>query len=366
MQAPERLSGIPELLLFADRLFKSFEPAWNAAADRCVRGAGRQCIEVRGNLEGMVESARRGIADHAGAVAEGLRLLIALGGSLDLPLTPIWGASDIDQVSSKHAPRHLPSFETMLKDTRYRAHLHMENGRFWQFFDRESGRGIELLQHAGSAPKWDGGSPLRNFLTWHLNGETASLVHAGTLARDGRGLMFLGPGGSGKSGTVLAGIVAGLESVGDDYVLVRVERNVVAEQLFSTLKCDPAGLSRLGLAGIAASSRPLNWQGKHEFTFADLGGAPPSEGIEITALCLPVVSHAAESRFEPISSKQAFLALAPTGMAQTLGIGNLGDHFSFCAALTRRLPAYRLHLGTRPKEIVGAITRFLADRHPSC
>ena len=44
------------------------------------------------------------------------------------------------------------------------------------------------------------------------------IAHAASLGRDGRGILLLGHGGAGKSGTALAGVAAGLQTVGDDYV----------------------------------------------------------------------------------------------------------------------------------------------------
>lgn len=227
----------------------------------------------------------------------------------------------------------------------------------WQFFDRRHRCGVQLLRSSTSLPPWDGGAPLRNFLHWHLISSVCGLLHAGTLGLAGQGILLAGQGGSGKSGTVLAGLLHGLQSVGDDYVLVRLDQGVVASPLFQTLKQDPAGCERIGIPLDSPLRQTLNWQGKHQFRLADLGGQQPVDQLRIHALCLPTISGAPQTRMLPIHGKEAFLALAPSGLAQMPG--DRGSLFSFSAAVARSLPAYRLELSDDPEEISASISAFL-------
>jgi hypothetical protein len=64
---------------------------------------------------------------------------------------------------------------------------------------------------------------------------------------------------------------------------------------------------------------------------------------------LPRVEHLARSVVEPVDAKAAFLALAPSGVTQVPG--DRDATFAHCAALSRRLPAFRLRLGTDPAEV---------------
>lgn len=227
----------------------------------------------------------------------------------------------------------------------------------WQFFDRTRRCGVQLLTSPSSLPPWDGGAPLRNFLHWHLISPSCGLLHAGTLGHAGQGILLAGAGGSGKSGTVLAGLLHGLQSVGDDYVLARLNQGVTAYPLFATLKQDSAGCDRLGIPADSPLREALNWQGKHQFTLSDLGGDQPVDQLRIRALCLPTITGAASTRFLPVNGKEAFLALAPSGLAQMPG--DRGTLFSFCAAVARSLPTYRLELGSDPVEISRSIQAFL-------
>ena len=60
-------------------------------------------------------------------------------------------------------------------------------------------------------------------------------------------VVVTGMSGSGKSSTTLAGLVNGLDSAGDDYVLVDPGPPVVAHAVFTVLKQDRPGLRRAGV-----------------------------------------------------------------------------------------------------------------------
>jgi hypothetical protein len=148
--------------------------------------------------------------------------------------------------------------------------------------------------------------------------------------------------------------------VGDDYVLVRQEQDISAYPMFQTLKQDPAGCNRLGIPEDSPLRQTLNWQGKHQFRLVDLAGVERIDRLSIRALCVPTISGTSHTRFLPVNAKDAFLALAPSGLAQMPG--DRGTLFSFCAAMARSLPTYRLELGSDPAEISQSIRTFLQER----
>lgn len=341
------LKSSNDLIKFADRLFASFDKAFAAAEFQTSKCIGQRTFALRTSLAEQYKVISKGLSGMVCQSVADCKILVACGDSLGLPPTPQW--------LSQHYSDLL--IESKLSSTQYRVHHYPERD-FWQFYCLESRRGVQLMLTPHSLPDWDSGSPLRNFLHWELSGKYSGLVHAGVLGIEGRGALFFGPGGSGKSGTVLAGILHGLQSVGDDYVLVEMKDAVTAMPLFTTLKSDPAGLKRLGVDQSVAWAQQINWQGKNQFSFADITETGQPDCIEIAALCLPQVAFAEKTSFEPLPCKQAFLALAPTGIAQIPG--NREQNFAFCAELSRCLPAYRVVLGTDPIEITNALKNFIS------
>jgi hypothetical protein len=76
-----------------------------------------------------------------------------------------------------------------------------------------------------SLPEWEIYSPLKEFIHILALKNNCWLAHAGSLAKDGKGILLFGPGGNGKSTTTIAGIKDGLKTVGDDYLLICHEKN---------------------------------------------------------------------------------------------------------------------------------------------
>lgn len=283
------------------------------------------------------------------------------GAACEPPTTDIF----IGVAGTDHCPTirwAAPYFEerridAILAQTRYRLHYYQPLD-YWQIYDRQTATGLQIMQGPDRHPVWDAGSPLRNFLQWRLASRGGALVHAGTLGIEDKGVLLAGVGGSGKSGTVLSGMMAGLTTVGDDYVFVRRD-SLRAYGLFETLKQDETGLRRLGLFGHPALPEKTNWQNKYQFFMRDLGLKPQPQSLSLNALLLPGISEQARTTFAPVSAKDAFLALAPSGVTQIPGDRPL--LYATAAEIARRLPCYTMQLGAEPAEISAAITQFILD-----
>lgn len=249
--------------------------------------------------------------------------------------------------------------EAALADTPYRLRYHQPSG-FLQVYDRRRRIGLQLMHGLGGRPAWDGGSPLRNFLHWDFASTTLGLVHAGSLSEGTKGVLLAGAGGSGKSGTVLAGIMRGLRSVGDDYVLADLRQHPRAFPLYRLAKQDPEGLRRAGLENHAGLSRTTNWQGKTQFALDAVAPGSVIDRIDLCALLLPHVTGAGATTFTPANAKEAFLAVAPSGVSQVPG--DRDKSFALAARVSRELPCWHVHLGTDPDEISAAIRSFIAEQ----
>ncbi len=279
--------------------------------------------------------------------AHQMHVFIGHPGIGDLPEPAHWGDA--------HFTEH--GFAQKLAEAGLRG-LHFHDLDFWQLHDVERRVGVQLMRSADAFPPWEPGSPLRAFLHWEYAARGMRLAHAGTLGLDGRGVLLAGAGGAGKSGTVVAGMLNGLDSVGDDYVLVDLQGGASARPLFSTLKQDPKGFARLGLKERLGAGRPLNWQGKHTFHIDEIAPRPMIATLDIFALMVPHIGSGETSSIMPMSRRDAMIALAPSGIAQMPGERESG--FRFFSDLTRLLPCYRLSLGPHPEEIAGTIADFLA------
>jgi hypothetical protein len=229
----------------------------------------------------------------------------------------------------------------------------------WQVFDPATHMGVQSLIHPRGFPRWETGSPLRLFLHWAYATQHCRMTHAAALGVNGRGALLVGPSGSGKSATALAGLLGGLECAGDDYVLLEDEAEIAAHGIFRLVKQDRQGLARSGIAHPAVMTAAPNWHGKIEIDPVEIGLPALCRRMAIGALLIPAIARADRTTFQRVSAREAALALAPSAVFQLPGDANEG--FTFFSKIVKRLPAYRAALSEQPAEIASAIGSFLAD-----
>ena len=70
----------------------------------------------------------------------------------------------------------------------------------WQMLDTRTGIGALLVDDITRLPPWDAGAPLRQHLPWLLGMHGKRVMHASSLGEAGKGLLFVGNAGAGKSG----------------------------------------------------------------------------------------------------------------------------------------------------------------------
>jgi len=301
---------------------------------------GRLATAIRGNF---AQAAR----DAPASGPRQTHIFVAHPGIRGVPSPAAWAAEP-------YRPHEIAS---LLQPAGLRA-SYFHDLDLWQVFDVSAALGVQLMRGNDDYPPWEPAAPLRPFLHWHYAGLGMRLAHCGTLGLNGYGVLLAGPGGSGKSGTVLAGLLNGLQSIGDDYVLLEAGQEVAGYPVFATLKQDQAGFDRLGLRERLASTGSLNWQGKYEFRISEIDGAqaPPTRMV-FKALLVPRLAGNAKTAIEPISRRDAMLAFAPSSIHQMPGERETG--FEFFARVARQLPCYALSLGTDPAEVAAALAAFL-------
>ena len=228
----------------------------------------------------------------------------------------------------------------------------------WDLFDPETGTGVRLQTEAEAHPVWEPTAPLAQFLSWVMRVEGKTVLHAATLGVEGAGILLAGSGGSGKSGTTLAGVLNGLSSVGDDYCVMDLAGDSVrAHPFFRKMKQDRAGLKRVNLTLDSASVDGPNWQGKFVFDLRTVARESAVNSLEIQAVLLPKINHAENTEYRPARSLEVFRALCPSTMKQLSG--DRTAVFAACAEITRRVRGFHLLLGTDPEEISATVSKFI-------
>ncbi len=215
-----------------------------------------------------------------------------------------------------------------------------------------------LVADAAQLPQYITAMPLRDLWHWSLQPHGRQLAHAGAVGTKQVGVLLAGRGGSGKSTTALACLLAGLRYASDDYCLLANDTQPMVYSLYQTGKLESGHAQRfprLVQSGISASDKALFFL-KEKFP-AQLVAEMP-----LRAILLPRVTGQHETFLTPAQPGEALQALAPSTIFQLPGGG--ARDFRFLAQMTRQLPCYRLALGTEIElipQVIHDLLEGLAD-----
>lgn len=274
------------------------------------------------------------------------RIHVLTGAGLGESKLPTWTDTACDAVE----------FQTIVAKAGLRA-AYPFRAQEWLAVDTTAAVGVQLARATADLPDWFAGAPLRQHLHWLLQARGARIAHAASVGRDGRGILLLGHGGAGKSGTALAGIAAGLQTVGDDYVALSGVAPAVARPLFRIVKQDRAGLNRVAGLAERLAHLPENWKGKVEFDPTPLFPGCFAEALQIDAIVLPHIAHAPQPRFEPAGAGEAMRALMRSNLYQFPGEPE--DGLAYYGMLLRSMPVHRLALSDSAADNGAALAAFI-------
>jgi hypothetical protein len=249
-----------------------------------------------------------------------------------------------------------PIFQEMIAGAGLRAAYPSRTG-LWRFVDPRAHVGIQLSASRANLPKWDGAAPLRYHLHWLLEERGLRIAHAATLGQDGRGIVIFGRAGAGKSGTTLAGLEAGLTTVGDDLVCLNAAEPRFARALFKVFKQDRAGLTRTRSLSDRTSHLVTNWHGKVEFDPDEYFPNAFVDELAIGAAVVPSIANADEPTIVPVTAAEIMRALISSNVRQYPGEPETG--MAFFARFLRRLPCYRIILSKDTAKNGEALARLI-------
>ncbi|HWA55277.1 MAG TPA: hypothetical protein VG816_13995, partial [Solirubrobacterales bacterium] len=172
-----------------------------------------------------------------------------------------------------------------------------------------AGTAVFHLPDAAAIPANERAAPIREALQLLMAARGRLMTHAGAVGRDGRGVLLVGRGGSGKSTLTLSCALAGMEIVADDYVLLEPESRA-AHAMQSTAKLTEDSAERLGIPAEVVD--PAGFEPTLE--------GPAKALVDIRALAPGALKRQLEVR--------AILAptLRPSEPAYIAGSDGLGEH----------------------------------------
>ncbi|GJL83673.1 MAG: hypothetical protein DHS20C01_33070 [marine bacterium B5-7] len=232
--------------------------------------------------------------------------------------------------------------------------------------DYSAKRAFWWTRDAAHLPAHEKASPLRTLLHLWTRPMNCSLLHAGAVGNADGGVLLVGRGGMGKSGTALACLAAGMDYVSDDFCILRDDPEPRAFSLYSTAKAGDATLQRIpvlkSMRDSPAEFAPHRQEDEKEVFF--LHEHVPSRIVDqlpITAIVMPQVNDGAMSMLSPVSASFMTTHVGPNTlfMLPNSDVSTI----SIFANVARKLPCYRLLVGSDPTPIADTVASLLPTPH---
>jgi hypothetical protein len=215
------------------------------------------------------------------------------------------------------------------------------------------------VEDADRVPTDESAAPLRTILHWVTSGHGLQMAHSAAIGTDLGGVLLAGKGGIGKSTTALACLIAGMQYVGDDYVVIGTDPVPFVHSLYNSAKLEPDQTRRFPeLWPETADSRQII--GEKALTFVyQIYPERVKPGFPVRAILIPQVTYGSTTKMVKTSGAAALAAIAPSTIFQLPGAGRESLHA--LSEFVRRVPCYKLELGKDVSQISSMLWQFFQD-----
>jgi hypothetical protein len=341
--------GLPATEQDQARFFSSLREGFAAASARTgeivrdFRIAGTS-VRLRFAGEALIPAIVTGLAGAVREGGDGCEICVWDSESTGVPLAP--------------PPRPWKDFTGRgniwgFDSDRYRSAYHWGEGSV-NAMDRQTRQAVYWVPSHEHLPEWVWSSPLRSILHWWMELNGRQLVHAAAVGYAGRGVLMPGRGGSGKSSTSLACLLAGMDFVADDYLALALDPEPRVYRLYSTAKLDARSLDLY--PGLGPAMRRPGFD-KAVLYLEDEFGEQLRDSLPLTLVLQPQLSGLPETTLGPVEPCEIERALACETLVH---LPHAGVHtVEILERVSREIPRAAIRLGTDrariPPVIQGAI-----------
>jgi hypothetical protein len=311
----------------------------------------------------MVGGRRLAVRCMGGAHWDDLRrsLLLGADGPPELALD-VW---DVDEARARPArttseDAALAEHGELLAYSPGARELRHVGSEFDMLLDAREGRATGWVSSA-RVQAWHRLRPWQRIFVAALAASGAETVHGSMVARDGRGVLLVGPSGVGKSTTTFACLAAGFACLGDDTIAIDLGAGAGGAArgscLHATAKVDVRQLERF--PDLEAGSDAVDDPSRNERALR-LGG-PQSHLVTpsaaVAAIAFPRLADSVESTTRPAARSHAAAALFRNALS--IDGDRFGPVFNAMTALAEAVPSYTLDVGHDPSRLAAEVERLL-------
>jgi len=244
-------------------------------------------------------------------------------------------------------------------DNRYFSHTLLSSGSFY-CIDRAANEIVGCVESADRLSTFERAKPVvRPLLLW-LEQCGLTPVHAGTVGWQGKGILFGGRAGSGKSTASLSSLQAGLDMLAEDYTLLEPagERDFIAHSLYNSAWIEAEHLHRFpGLEQFAIHGDEMA-NGKSILLLREIYPDRFLASAPVRYLILPRVCPGGLTALRRASRSEAIKRFALESLVTLTRLG--AAELDRLVAVVHSTDCYWLDLGRNLDE-VGVLLKNLAE-----
>lgn len=305
-------------------------------------------VRVRVVGKQLVEQTKHALAHLRGAQSPTCALTIDL-----------WDEQAAGVSWPRDRPRDTPDVLMMMRATDDGQFVCEERLQGEHWLDRSNHRIVGCTRSADQRHLDERARPFHKLLATWLNDRGIQFVHSGLISIAGKGVLFAGHGGAGKSTSSIACLRAGFEYLGDDFIGIerKTDGSFMGYGLYASCLLDVHHMKRFPDL-LPYAHLPFHpHEEKAVFYLADAFPRALRDKVTIDAIALPRVVDTEHTHFERASPKQALLALAPTSV-MLLPVPT-AKAFHVLAQLVEDVPVYWLKLGRDVNRIPEAVEQLV-------
>lgn len=226
--------------------------------------------------------------------------------------------------------------------------------------DRATGSVAALFRSATHLTLADQARPLQRMMGQICTCFGVQSVHAGLVARDGKGVLIVGGSGQGKTTTAIDCFAGGLDFMADDSAAIgeTPERGFTGYSLYSSARVLPDQVSRWpSFADRWQSPQPTD--DKALLMPAEVSPERVARRCRIIAIMVPTITGG-PFRVTPASPRQAFSALVFDSEEVRRSRMSRAE-FRRLVKLTKEVPCFMCELGNDPAAVAAGMADFIGS-----
>lgn len=233
-----------------------------------------------------------------------------------------------------------------------------ENGLL-SVYNQQTQTAVQWIPKPSLYPNYEKAAPFRPIFQWWLHPRGYQMVHAAAVGVNGKAVLLVGKGGSGKSSTAMSCVMENMSYLGDDYCLLSIDHQSRVHCVYNSIKLK-RNMSHLSIDNFLGQNLDLlSDQDKMILTIQKLYPSQLVKQLPVKAVLLPRITHSDVTTFAPAGFSETLQALAVSTIFQLPFTGQ--SELMIMSNFVKQTKSYWINLSDSPHEIGSSIRKFLVE-----